>query len=194
MRMSWPIALGWSIIAVALSAHAWTDPKALPDATTAPPSEALPNSPPAAPPTENDPYRYRTLSDIRHIAVELRGTNNREWSRYGFRDAEVRETITKRLVAAGFKVVGPGSSLLDKDTVVLEVVAHVNDQAVGHSYLVFLRLKDKLALPNNPQGYVTRTVWSDWKIGGFEPYNYRKLRATILELVDNFVSQYQLYP
>ncbi|MGQ0658400.1 MAG: hypothetical protein ACT4NU_09955 [Chromatiales bacterium] len=163
-------------------AHAWTDPNTLPDPAAAAPNEAA------------DAPRYRTLSDIRRLAVYLRGTNSREWSRYGFTDTEVREAITKRLLAAGFDVVGPGSSLRDTDTLVLEVAVHVNDQALNNSFLVFLRLKDKRPLPQSSQGYITHTIWSDWRIGGFEPYRFEKLRAIILELVESFAGSYQLYP
>lgn len=160
------------------SAHAWVDPNSVRDNVG---SSGLAES-----------SRYRTLSDIRRLAVQLRGTNSREWSRHGFTDTEVREAITKRLLAAGFNVVGPGSSLRDTDTLVLEVAVHVNDQAFNNSFLVFLRLKDKLALPNSPDGYVTQTIWSDWRIGGFEPYRFDKLRKVILELIDSFVSTYHL--
>lgn len=139
-----------------------------------------------------EPSRYRTLSDIRRLAVHLRGINSREWSRYGFTETGLREQITGRLSAAGFEVVGPGFASSDIGAVVLEVAVHVNDQAFNNSFLVFLRLKDKLALPNTPDGYVTQTIWSDWRIGGFEPYRYDKLRKTILELIESFVSTYHL--
>ncbi len=167
----------WASLLVS-SAYAWVDPNSLRDniATSGPAAES----------------RYRTLSDIRRLAVQLRGINSREWSRYGFTETGVREQITGRLSAAGFDVVGPDSSLRDTDTLVLEVAVHVNDQAFNNSFLVLLRLKDKLALPNSPDGYVTQTIWSDWRIGGFEPYRYDKLRKTILELIESFVSTYHL--
>jgi len=173
------LGTGCSLTLLLSDAQAWVEPDAVRD--------SIGTSRPAA-----ESSRHRDMSDIRRLTVQLRGINSREWSRYGFTETGVREQISGRLSAAGFEVLGPGAALSDTSSVVLEVAVHVNDQAFNNSFLVFLRLKDKLALPNNRGGYVTQTIWSDWRIGGFEPYRFDKLRKAILELIDSFVSTRRL--
>jgi hypothetical protein len=129
----------------------------------------------------------RAPQEVRRVSLLIKGTNDREWSRFGFSDAELARAITERLARAGIEV-----APVARDVPVLEIDAHVNDQTVNNSYIVYIRLKDRLTLPQNPEGFVTRTVWSDWKLGAFEPHNYRKLRAAILELVDVFAGQHLL--
>jgi hypothetical protein len=171
------------VLLAAPAVQAWTDPKTLP---------AQPTRPSTPAPAQQQPSDIGTLSDIKRIVIQIRGVNSREWGRYGLTDTELREAITQRLQQTGFEVAESESSVRDPQTVILDVDVHVNDQAFGHSFLVFLRLKDKLPLPNSPEGYVTKTIWSDWKIGGLEPYNYKKLRAVILDLVDSFLGTYEL--
>jgi hypothetical protein len=126
--------------------------------------------------------------EVKKVSLLIKGTDSREWSRYGFNDADLARAITERLARAGIEVAPAAAA----DIPVLEIDAHVNDQTVNNSYIVYVRLKDRLRLPQNPDGFVTRTVWSDWKLGGFEPHNYRKLRTEILELVDIFANQHLL--
>lgn len=126
--------------------------------------------------------------EVKKVSILIKGTDSREWSRYGFNDAELARAITERLARAGIEVAPAAAAEIP----ILEIDAHVNDQTVNNSYIVYVRLKDRLRLPQNPDGFVTRTVWSDWKLGGFEPHNYRKLSAAILELVDIFANQHLL--
>jgi hypothetical protein len=162
-----------------MSVEAWTDP-----------NTRVPAAAGAA--VETGPVgSMTTLSELRRVTIQIFGTNSREWERYGFTDEELRRAITERLQARGIEVVAAGGSLGEPDTALLEVDVHVNDQAFLYSYQVFVRLKEKLMLPQDPQAFVTKTVWSDWKIGGFEAYNFAKLRAAILELVDNLLGSYE---
>ncbi|MCG3146526.1 MAG: hypothetical protein HONDAALG_04683 [Gammaproteobacteria bacterium] len=167
------------LVLVSMPAGAWTDPN-----TRAP---AAPDAPAGA----GGDAGYRTLADVRRVIIQILGTNSREWERYGFTDEELRRAITGRLQARGIEVVAAGGSLGEAGTALLEVDVHVNDQAFLFSYQVFVRLKEKLPLSQNPQAFVTKTVWSDWKIGGFEAYNFGKLRAAILELVDRLLASYE---
>lgn len=163
-----------------MSATAWTDPATrVPGATDVPVDGGY------------EPG-YRTLSEVRRVIIQILGTNSREWERFGFTDEGLRCAISQRLQARGIEVAAAGGSLGEADTALLEVDVHVNDQAFMYSYQVFVRLKEKLPLPQNPQSFVTKTVWSDWKIGGFEAYNFGKLRAAILELVDRLLESYEL--
>lgn len=162
-----------------MSVGAWTDPAARVPAA------------PDAPVEAGSGAGIRTLSDVRRVIIQILGTNSREWERYGFTDEELRRAIAGRLQARGIEVVAAGGSLGEPSTAVLEVDVHVNDQAFLYSYQVFVRLKEKLPLPHDPQAFVTKTVWSDWKIGGFEAYNFGKLRAAILELVDRLLGSYE---
>lgn len=177
--MNWRVLAMWMAVGWASSAAwGWTDPddRAPASAGGAPMPEATPAAPAQSAPKE-----------VRRVSLHIKGTNGREWSRFGFSDEEVAAAITARLADAGIEVVSTA-----RDVPVLEIDAHVNDQTVNNSYIVYIRLKDRLALPQNPDGFVTRTVWSDWKLGAFEPHNYRKLRASILELVDVFARQHLL--
>ncbi|MCG3202562.1 MAG: hypothetical protein NFCOHLIN_02447 [Gammaproteobacteria bacterium] len=172
-------AMATLLLLGSMSAGAWTDPGGRVPAAPDAPSEAGSHA------------GYRTLSDVRRVIIQILGTNSREWERYGFTDEGLRRAITERLQARGIEVVAAGGSLGGASTALLEVDVHVNDQAFLYSYQVFVRLKEKLPLPHNPQAFVTKTVWSDWKIGGFEAYNFGKLRAAILELVDRLLASYE---
>lgn len=169
------------LVAIATAGHqamAWTDP-----ATRDPGAASKVESSTATSGASSE----RAPQEVRRVSLLIKGTNDHEWSRFGFTDEELARAITERLARTGIEV-APAA----RDVPVLEIDAHVNDQTVNNSYIVYIRLKDRLPLPQNPDGFVTRTVWSDWKLGAFEPHNYRKLRAAILELVDVFAGQHLL--
>jgi len=174
------IGIAAILVLGSMSAAAWTDPATRVPGTTDVPVEG-----------GYDPG-YGAPSEVRRVIIQILGTNSREWERYGFTDEGLRRAISERLQARGIEVVAAGGSLGEAGTALLEVDVHVNDQAFMYSYQVFVRLKEKLPLPQNPQAFVTKTVWSDWKLGGFEAYNFAKLRAAILELVDRLLASYEL--
>ncbi|MFO1435617.1 MAG: hypothetical protein U1F34_04390 [Gammaproteobacteria bacterium] len=167
-----------SALLLAAQANAWTDPQNRPDN-----GGTL-----RAAPTGGNSAGYVAPAAVKRVVLQLLGTNSREWERFGFKDDEVKHAITEKLKRAGIEVVDAKTS--GPDVFLLEVDVHVNDQTVNNSYINFVRLKNRLPLPNNPEGFVTRTVWSEWKIGGFEPYNYRKLRGAVLDIVDLFIREY----
>jgi hypothetical protein len=166
------------MLLIAQAAQAWTDPQ------NRPKTGGTLN---AAPSTGSN-AGYVVPAAVKRVVLQLLGTNSREWERFGFKDDEVKQAITERLKRAGIEVVDANTT--GPDVFLLEVDVHVNDETVNNSYINFVRLKNRLPLPNNPDGYVTRTVWSEWKIGGFEPYNYRKLRGAVLDIVDLFIREY----
>jgi hypothetical protein len=123
----------------------------------------------------------------RIITVRLSGTHP-DWARHGFSDVRLIETFTRRLTGAGYRVVGPAEGLALPEARILSIEVHVNDAVFFDSFHVFLRLKEKAALPASPEGFVTHNVWSDWKVGSFRKDDYPRLEAYILELLDRFLA------
>ena len=125
--------------------------------------------------------------DGQAITVQLRGTRA-DWARHGFSDARLIETFSRRLAGAGYRVVGPAEGLTLPEARILSIEIHVNDAVFFDYFHVFLRLKEKVALPGNAEGYVTHNLWSDWKVGSFRKDDYPRLEAYILELLDRFLA------
>ena len=165
-----------------VSVHGWTDPA--PDAGAVAQQDKVTGAPDAPVATP------RSLSEVGAVSLTIRGSDEREWSRFGYSDAKLRAAISERLAQAGITVVEATAKA--QPVPLLEVSLHVNNQAFQNSYIVFVRLKDYFPLPNSREGYVTQTVWSDWQIGGFEAHQYRKLQPAILKLVDNLLSSYHV--
>src|SRR5579885_3283007 len=64
---------------------------------------------------------------------------------------------------------------------------HVDNMLFYYSFLVFLKLRAKQPLPQNPEAFVTRVLWSDWEIGGIELHHLDRLQMPMLKLTDELV-------
>lgn len=136
---------------------------------------------------------HRTLGDIRVVAVRLSGAHG-DWRRYGFSETAILEAVTRRLTQQGIRVVGPAESLSMPEALILSIELHVNDATFFDSFLVFLKLKEKIPMPDNPEGFVTHDIWSKWRIGSFRKDEYTKLQGHVLDLLEKLLSSYHLSP
>ena len=127
----------------------------------------------------------QSLAAIRTVALQISGVN-KDWARRGFDQTQLYAEVETHLQAAGFKVISPAALKDYPDAALLSLELHVNNTLVNWSYLVFLKLKVKVPVPVNPEGFVTRTVWSDWKIGGVELDYPGRLREPIFSLLTEF--------
>ncbi len=125
---------------------------------------------------------------VRTLAVQISGFH-KDWARRGFEEAQLYAEVETRLQAAGYTVISPAALKDHADAALLSLELHVNNTLVNWSYLVFLKLKVKVPVPVNPAGFVTRTVWSDWRIGGIELDFPGRLRGPIFELLREFQSR-----
>ena len=122
---------------------------------------------------------------IRTVALQISGFH-KDWTRRGFDQTQLYAEVETHLQAAGYKLISPAALKDYPDAALLSLELHVNNTLVNWSYLVVLKLKVKEPVPVNPEGFVTRTVWSDWKIGGVELDYPGRLREPIFSLLQEF--------
>lgn len=121
------------------------------------------------------------------LAVQFRGMET-NWRSAGFDEADVRRQIEQRLRQAGYRLVSPDEAIHFPEAQFADFELHVNDAVFYYSFLVFLKLRAKQPLPQNPESFVTRVLWSDWEIGGIELHHLERLQGPMLELTDELIN------
>ena len=129
-----------------------------------------------------------SLQATRTVALQISGVN-KDWARLGFNQTQLYAEVETHLQAAGFKVISPAALKDYPDAGLVSLELHVNNTLVNWSYLVVLKFKVKVPVPVNSEGFVTRTVWSDWKIGGVELDFPGRLREPIFALLTELESR-----
>lgn len=131
-----------------------------------------------------------TLEPGLRLAVVISGVPA-DFPVQGFDQSRLRGVIVDRLRAAGVEVVGQAEATADPGAALLHVDYRINDTLANYSFLILLKLERKLPLPADPEAYVTKDVWADWKIGGVERQRTDRLEFYTLQLVEEFATQYR---
>ncbi|MCC7411235.1 MAG: hypothetical protein IT495_06350 [Gammaproteobacteria bacterium] len=136
-------------------------------------------------------YLGQTLQGVRAVTVRVDGVHP-DFARYGVVGDALRLRVEERLRAAGIVVVDAGNAETARSTPVLAidftVHDHTNDYFNHYPYLVSLKLKQKVPLPNAADAFIAATVWSDGRSGIEAPLRLSRLNDYVLTLVDHFIA------
>jgi len=120
------------------------------------------------------------------LAVQFLGVE-KDWRNAGFDEAEVRRQIEERLRRAGYRLISPDEAIHFPEARFADFEVHVDNVLFYYSFLVFLKLRAKQPLPQNPEAFVTQVLWSDWEIGGIELHHLERLQSPMLKLTDELI-------
>ncbi len=120
------------------------------------------------------------------LAVRFLGVD-KDWRNASFDEADTRRQIEERLRRAGYRLVSPEEAVRFPGAQFADYELHVDNMLFYYSFLVFLKLRAKQPLPQNPEAFVTRVLWSDWEIGGIELHHLDRLQMPMLKLTDELV-------
>lgn len=128
---------------------------------------------------------FQAIGPIHTLALQISGFH-KDWVRRGFEEPQLYAEVETWLQTAGYKVITPAALKDYPDAALLSLELHVNRTIVNYSYLVFLKLKIKVPVEVNRVGFVTRTVWSAWRIGGVDLDFPGRLHEPIFSLLHEF--------
>lgn len=140
---------------------------------------------------DTETFSHLTLRGIEAVAVQVVGVDA-GYRSYGIDEAGVRRRVVERLEAAGIHVLTREQAIAAPRAALLQLNVYATMQNWAYySYAVLLRLKQKVALPNDPEAFISSTVWSD-KAGGVLIENeFRKLLVAVDEVTDHFIAAYR---
>jgi len=144
----------------------------------------------AGPARARDYGTGHALRDVNTVTVRLEGVLP-EWRHYGFDKNDFKNRIIKRLTEAGLKVVGPAEAETNPSVALLDIHVYLDDMQLHYnSFGVFIKLKQKIPVGHGG-GFVSDTIWRDWRVGGIYARQYRLLKPEIMKVVDNFLKDYR---
>lgn len=144
----------------------------------------------AAPARARDYGTGSALRGITTVTVRLDGVPA-EWRHYGFDKNDFKDRIIQRLREVGLKVVGPAEAETNPSVALLDIHVYLDEMQLHYnSFGVFIKLKQKVPLEQG-HGFVSHTIWRDWRVGGIYARQYRLLKPEIMKVVDNFLKDYR---